>query len=92
MKSVRPRVFLCVCPSAWVRSCLSEVSEAQNLALYKVTTPSKRPGRHKRTLYDSTPSKEQFEEFKAHSQGEAGRGWKVQRKTRSETEDGREEE
>lgn len=45
-------------------SCLSEVSEAQSGALYKVTTPSKRPGLHKRTFYDSALQKNSFKSSK----------------------------
>lgn len=48
---------LSVYTSVWLWSCLSEVSEAQNGALYKVTTPSKTPGLHKRTFYDSALQK-----------------------------------
>lgn len=51
-------------PSVWVWSCLSEVSEVQSRALYKVTTPSKRPGLHKRTFYDSALQKNSLKSSK----------------------------
>lgn len=56
---------LFVCPARRVWTRLSEASAAGSGALYKVTTPSKRPSpQHKGTFYDSCLSGEQREEFK----------------------------
>lgn len=76
--SVCQSVFRCV----WAWSRLSEVSEGLSQALYKVTTPSKRSGLHKRTFYDSASQTCSARSSKLHASGEAGCGWKFQRKTR----------
>lgn len=60
--------------------------------MYKVTTPSKRPGLHKRTFYDSALQKNSLRSSKhTHRERQAVDG-KFSAKTRSETEDGREPE
>lgn len=59
--------------------------------MYKVTTPSKRPGLHKRTFYDSALQKNSVRSSKhTHRERQAVDG-KFSR-TKSEAEDGRERE
>lgn len=60
--------------------------------MYKVTTPSKRPGLHKRTFYDSALQKNSLRSSKhTHRERQAVDG-KFSAKTKSETEDCRERE
>lgn len=66
----------------WVWSRRFEVSDDLSQVLYKVTTPSKRSGLHKRTFYDSASQTCSARSSKLHASGEADCGWKFQRKTR----------